>query len=196
MCDRKHKLRNTAPKIKITWNEQSPKKQISAVANSGWDKLPSPKKVLCCCFYEYEYHVHNFHRDSCKWKPSNEFCFWYLLSTTRTNLNVILQIASHKPVKVYLDCMVWLRFNHPLAVEGVFVKGGPAGRQQNTGGGSEMASTWSCRKINTRSHKGRENDFFFLPPHHRPGMSTSHEHCKFVRMIFSLLQLCKPFLSR
>lgn len=92
--------------------------------------------------------------------------FWvggYLLSKTHTNLNVILQTASHKPVKVYLDCMVWLRFNHPLAVEGVFVKGGPARRQQNTSGGSEMASTWSCRKNKHTQPQKREEIIIFSP---------------------------------
>lgn len=103
---------------------------------------------------------------------------------------------KHKPVKVYLHCVVWLCFNHPLAVQRVFVKGGPTRRQQNAGGGSEMASTRSCTQTNTHSHKEKEIYliFFFFSLASVKAQVPRMEFANFWQLLH-VLELCNPFRS-
>lgn len=84
--------------------------------------------------------------------------FWVTDEQTQTNLSTPTE-PTHWPVKVYFHSVVWLRFNHPLAVQRIFVKRGPTRGQKNPGRSCEVSSTWSYGEINTQPQGEQINHF-------------------------------------
>lgn len=86
---------------------------------------------------------------------------WENFNKLPKHLSITIEL-NNLPVKVYLHSMVCLCLNHPLATQGVFIKGRPTRRQQNTSRSCEMASTWSYRgKKVTHTRSQREKFIIF-----------------------------------